>query len=242
MFYTLLNPYVSCEQLSYLPIQIFRTSLKNCLDADDWLKCFKIQAIKIGDRALKIKSLNVIEGLEIVSDANVEESGWVLNEKKLTNMSHDDLDDLLFDRTGRFLETHRLEVNLPLISSVADNLILEEARGRKGQKHQNGALMAALAIKGSFLAMAYQGIAVMSGTALIVGKMALLLAAILGLKKLIAGNQEKTTLEIIKTPKYAEEHHHSAAYEDDFHDHRRNYIDGSNDVYKRIYRFQIPEK
>lgn len=81
----------------------------------------------------------------------------------------------------------------------------------------------------------------MSGTAILIGKMALLLSAILGLKKLISGNQEKTTFEIIKTPKYSEEHIHSTTYEDDHHDHyRRNYLDPA-EMHKRVYRFHIPE-
>lgn len=81
----------------------------------------------------------------------------------------------------------------------------------------------------------------MSGTAILIGKMALILSAILGLKKLVSGNQEKTTFEIIKTPKYTEEHVHSSTHEDDHHDHyRRNYID-PGEIQKRIYRFRIPE-
>lgn len=88
--------------------------------------------------------------------------------------------------------------------------------------------------------MHFLGIAIMSGTAIIIGKMALVLTAILGLKKLVSGNQEKTTFEIIKTPKYTEEHVHTSTYEDDYHDnYRRNYLD-NGEIQKRIFRFRLP--
>ncbi|KAJ8972948.1 hypothetical protein NQ317_004372 [Molorchus minor] len=110
----------------------------------------------------------------------------------------------------QFINSHHLEVSVPRLLEV----------GRKKDKDQgsNGALYWALAIKGSFLAMAYQGIAVMSGLALVMGKMALLLSAILGLKKLVSSNsQEATTLEIVKQPKYTEQHSYSDSYDDEVH-------------------------
>lgn len=85
------------------------------------------------------------------------------------------------------------------------------------------------------------GIAVMSGTAILIGKMALILTAILGLKKLVSKQHEKTTFEIIKTPKYTEEHVHTSNHEDDHHDHyRRNYLD-TGEVHRRVYRLRIPK-
>ncbi|KAJ8952331.1 hypothetical protein NQ318_017225 [Aromia moschata] len=102
--------------------------------------------------------------------------------------------------------------------------LMEEGR-KKHRRGGNSALYWALAIKGSFLAMAYQGIAVMSGLALVMGKIALLLSAILGLKKLVSGGQETTTFEIIKQPKHSEQHTYSTSYEDETHHRSSNWGD-----------------
>ncbi|XP_030768095.1 uncharacterized protein LOC115891695 [Sitophilus oryzae] len=232
-----------CQESVPLPTKMFNRLVGKCLEKQDVVRCFKIQAVKASDRALKIKSINVANGLDIVGNDRQEKyaRGLNLKEEKLENLTSDDLDLLLADRTARFLESHRLNLDIPKLMDSAEKTVAEEGRGKKGQKHQHAALMAALAIKGSFLALAYKGIAVMSGTALIVGKMALLLAAILGLKKIVSGNHEKTTFEIIKTPKHTEEHHHSTTYEDEYHDHRRNYLVNAGNVQRRIYRFTIPE-
>lgn len=124
-----------------------------------------------------------------------------------------------------------MDVNIPRL--------LEEGR-KKRRGGGNGALYWALAIKGSFLAMAYQGIAVMAGLALIMGKMALLLSAILGLKKLVNSGHESTTLEIIKQPKYTEQHTYSTSYEDDGH-HHRSYDNSDAYAYpsKRIFKTYV---
>lgn len=107
----------------------------------------------------------------------------------------------------RFFHNHQLQIKVPKYQ--------EESRRKKNKGGGGGAaLYWALAIKGTFLAMAYNGIAIMSGMALMMGKMALLLTAILGLKKLVSA-PEKTTVEIVKKPKYSESHVYTNSYEDE---------------------------
>ncbi|XP_060528727.1 uncharacterized protein LOC132703472 [Cylas formicarius] len=213
--------------------------LNQCTEKEDVLKCLKIQALKVIERAIRIKTFTVTDGINIVANGRHAKSmgGLNLNESKLENLDSNELYGLLGDSTTRFLDTHRVEVNLP-------KLVAEEGRGKKGGNKGGGgygAMMAALAIKGTFLAMAYKGIAVMAGTALIVGKMALLLSAILGLKKLVSdGGEEKTTFEIIKQPKYTEEHSHSTSYDDDHDHYRRQYKESGDSMQKRVYRFKLP--
>ncbi|ERL86314.1 uncharacterized protein LOC109535111 [Dendroctonus ponderosae] len=228
--------------------QILQKFLSSCSHKKQFGKCLKIQALKVTERALNLKALNVMDGVKIVGNNRLGKSisQSNLNETKLEMLTHSDLDDLLGDRTSRFFNTHKIEVNIPKLIEQTGRSWSGQARGKGGGSDGkdkgggNGALLAALAIKGSFLAMAYQGIAVMSGTAIIIGKMALVLTAILGLKKLVSGNQEKTTFEIIKTPKYTEEHVHTSTYEDDYHDnYRRNYLD-NGEIQKRIFRFRLP--
>lgn len=85
------------------------------------------------------------------------------------------------------------------------------------------------------MAMSYQGVAVMSGAALILGKIALLLSAILGLKKLVASAHDKsTTLEIIKHPQHSHSHTYSNSYEDDYY-HRAFDAENELDPQRRIH-------
>lgn len=123
---------------------------------------------------------------------------------------------------SRFLESHQLEIKLPKMEN--------ESRRRKNKGGGGGAaLYWALAIKGTFLAMAYNGIAVMSGIALIMGKMALLLTAILGLKKLVSPG-DKTTVEIVKKPKYSESHVYSTSFEHE--DYHKSHQDRADNISK----------
>lgn len=119
------------------------------------------------------------------------------------------------------MESHQLEIKLPKTNE-------ESRRIRRKGGGGGAALYWALAIKGTFLAMAYNGIAVMSGMAVMMGKLALLLTAILGLKKLVTAG-DKTTVEIVKKPKYTESHVYSSSYEDSGHHHK---TDRADDVSK----------
>ncbi|XP_019870360.2 uncharacterized protein LOC109598897 [Aethina tumida] len=215
-------------------LKFLQKVVDQCSTKEAMFKCLKIQALKIADRALHQRSLKLIDGVSLVSNERTGRTLYQnvkLNDTKLEKLDGDQIDDLLKDKSRRFLESRRLEVNFPKL--------VEEGRGKK-KGGGYGALAWALAIKFSFLTMAYKGIAVMAGTALLVGKMALMLSAILGLKKLVSNqHHEKTTLEIIKQPKYSETHTHSTSYEDDGHYHR-SYKD-YDEPQSRIYKAYIPK-
>lgn len=202
---------------------------------DAVVKCYKVQALKVLDRALHSKALNILDGITLVATDSRQAKMLVentpqLNETKLETLQEDEVDGLLVNTSEKFLDTHKVRVDF--------GKLVEESRKKKGKGH--GALLWALAIKGSFLAMAYKGIAVMAGTALIVGKMALLLSAILGLKKLVSHGHEKTTLEIVKHPKYSESHTHS--YEEEGHYHR-SFDSGEEQQFgRKLIKRNVPYK
>ncbi|RZC38506.1 DUF1676 domain containing protein [Asbolus verrucosus] len=207
-----------------------------CAPKSEMFKCFKIQGLKVIDRALHSTALNILDGVTLVSDSRQARklATSPFNETKLEKLRSEEIDILIVDTTARFLDSHKFQIN---ISKFA-----EEGR-KKGNKNKmgSGALLWALAIKGSFLAMAYNGIAIMSGTALIVGKIAILLSAILGLKKLASKSNDKTTVEIIKVPTHSETHTHSTSYEDDGHYHRS--FDSGDILGRRIeYRRYFPRE
>ncbi|CAG9817464.1 unnamed protein product [Phaedon cochleariae] len=222
-----MSPHVSSEKLS--GFEVLGKIMHQCTMKNEMFKCFKVQAIKVAERATKARSLDIVDGVKLVSNGRLSKSmrfGLSSNETKLDNLDDEQLNNLLGDSTKRFLDTHQLEIKVPDL--------VEEGRKRKGNRGgNNAALYWALAIKGTFLAVAYKGIAIMSGLALIMGKMALMLTAILGLKKLVSSGQESTTFEIIKQPKYSESHTHSTSYEDDHHKaYDRNDWNGSTRIIK----------
>lgn len=71
-------------------------------------------------------------------------------------------------------------------------------------------------LKGGLLAMAYKGLALLAGKALLVSKIALTLALLVAFKKLFSGGHghggsSKTTYEIVKQPVMAHSHQYAAA-------------------------------
>lgn len=71
-------------------------------------------------------------------------------------------------------------------------------------------------LKGGLLAMAYKGLALLAGKALLVSKIALTLALLVAFKKLFSGGHghggsSKTTYEIVKQPVMTHSHQYAAA-------------------------------
>lgn len=202
----------TAENPSFNGLRMMKRLYDQCESKPDMWKCFKIQALKVADRAMQSRSIGVVEGVSIVKDESVARSfqPTPMNPEKLEMLPSGQIDNLILQTITRFLDTHSVEVNVPR---------LIEGRGKKG-KGYIGPLLALVAIKGTFLAMAYKAIAAMAGTALIVGKIALVLSAVLGLKKLLSSSSEKTTFEIVKIPHHSQSHSYSSSYEDDGHYHR----------------------
>jgi uncharacterized membrane protein YgcG len=68
-------------------------------------------------------------------------------------------------------------------------------------------------MKGGMMAMAYKAVALLAGKALLVAKIALVLSAIIGLKKLVStGGDEKVTYEIVKHPHVTHSHSYSSEH------------------------------
>lgn len=68
-------------------------------------------------------------------------------------------------------------------------------------------------LKGGLLAMAYKGLALLAGKALLVSKIALTLALLVAFKKLFSGGHggsSKTTYEIVKQPVLTHSHQYGA--------------------------------
>ncbi|GLV32666.1 Osiris 11 [Carabus blaptoides fortunei] len=180
--------------LSGTGYKLMKKVYDQCDRSDDIVKCFKFQALKLANRAVHSTSFKIFDGVFIVQDETsraMSDSIPQLSDEQLESLESNQIDNLLSETTDKFLETHRVKLDIPKL--------VEEGRGRI--RRIIGPLLAAIAIKGGMMAMAMKGIAMMAGMALMMGKMALMLSSIIGLKKLLGGgDKEKTTVEIVKHP------------------------------------------
>lgn len=204
-----------------------------CQNSEHLLKCFKIQALKITNRVLNFDKLKIMEGVSLVSRGNnLTTSFWYPSWSRMDFNRFDSkqIDELLQQSLSALVSSRRFDIHTP-------NMIEE---GRKKDKNTNfGPLIAAIAIKSGFMALAYKGIIATAGVALLVGKMALLLCAVMSLKKLISEKEDKgTTLEIVKHPSHSVSHTHSSSHEDEQHYRSISSGQGLSTAEKMIYSYE----
>lgn len=197
-----------------------------CEESDELFKCMKLQALKLTDRALKMPSIKITDGLSIIKKEETSE----LESRSIGKIDFDSekvssaqVDEMIVERINKFMDSHQVAVNVPrLLTSAETPRLVEE--GRKKMKKMMGPFIAAMALKGGILTMVYHSIAIVAGKALIIGKIALVISAIIGLKKLVTPEgHEKTTYEIVKHPQVQNSHTYSSSSNGDFDGHENHY-------------------
>lgn len=145
-----------------------------CENSEELFKCMKVQALKLTDRALKLPTIKITDGLAIVKKEDATSESRSISEisfdnEKVMNMPSSQVDDMIVERINKFMDTHQVSLNVPrLLSSTETPRLVEE--GRKKIKKYMGPFIAALALKGGILTMVYHSIAIVAGKALIIGK------------------------------------------------------------------------
>ncbi|XP_013185008.1 uncharacterized protein LOC106130657 [Amyelois transitella] len=184
----------------------------SCESSKEILKCFKVNAAKLVDRASRMETLPILDGISLVRRSDLGRAfPSSLPEGDLNTLPSEQVDKYLNLATSKLMQTHRVVLSPTTIGTdVARSM--DEARGKL--KKMIGPILAGVAIKGGFLAIAFQAIALIAGKALLIGKIALLLSAIIGLKKLVSGGEshEKTTYEIVKHPQVSQSHTYSSSH------------------------------
>lgn len=230
-----------------------------CESSDDMIKCFKMQAIKMAGRAIKLQKIQLIDGISVIKRSGFRESRTFHDDLQrqqgnLQGLSAQTIDDMLYSAARMLMESHQLQVNVPRLITYGSqevSSLIDEARGKHKKKKYLGPFLAAIALKAGILKMAYHSIAIVAGKALIIGKIALVISAIIGLKKLVAPEgHEKTTYEIVKHPHVQQSHSYSSS-SGDFAEHDSGSSGGGGQYHRslgdeemlmqdRVYRAHVP--
>ncbi|XP_045780342.1 uncharacterized protein LOC123877570 [Maniola jurtina] len=163
---------------------------EDCQRADGILPCIKKKAILFFDRAARMEAIPLVDGIDIVKTSEVEVVPVSENDIEASlprNLESKDevLSEMLWDRIATFANSRTIQLSLPKMSGDELNKGVEEGRG-KMKKMMGMMMMGAAGKMAAMIPLAIAGLFVLAGKALIVSKIALLLAGIIALKKIIA--------------------------------------------------------
>ncbi|XP_034126779.1 uncharacterized protein LOC117582833 [Drosophila guanche] len=207
-------------------------------------RALKVQQLSIVDGVSLVRRESVA-GTQDTRTARASIAESQLNNRDLEQMSGKSLDALLLERFLGFVHSHQLQVNLPRLLHFGERNSQDwlqslfgyflsgkeadsngqspgesESEGRhkkKDDKKYLGPFIAAVLLKTAILKMAYHSIAIVAGKALIVGKIALIISAIIGLRKLVGQDAgERTTYEIVKHPQVQQSHTYSTSHQGEY--------------------------
>ncbi|XP_026282426.1 uncharacterized protein LOC113209223 isoform X2 [Frankliniella occidentalis] len=160
--------------------------LLDCSRTGDLVGCLKLKAVATLGRALTSDAaIPIMEDLSLArdpdADVKVPETPQTETELEATlpralEERSGRLDRLLLERLDAFIRSRTVQFSMPL------GLGVFEGRGKKDKKGGYAMVLVA-AMAGMYMQMAMGGMAMMSGKALIVAKIALALAAVCLLKK-----------------------------------------------------------
>ncbi|XP_014212821.1 uncharacterized protein LOC106642523 [Copidosoma floridanum] len=184
----------------------------DCLKKEP-LNCIKHKVMSFVDKMLAKDDISLSEGITVVKTSNIEEGAP-------RSIDSSDFDALLFDRLGRFLRTHTVKVDLKgtdilgAIESAGrsfedtsnDSAVESRGKKKKAQKILGPIIMAVALKAAALLPLALGFIALIAGKALLVGKIALVISSIIGLKKLLS-QQKHVTYEVVAHPQ-----HHTSSH------------------------------
>lgn len=188
--------------------------------------CLKKDALS----CVKYKIFNFVEGISSENDAIALTDGVELvktdesddSEGSSRAISDDEtIESLIFKKIQKFLDSHTIKVNLKgseitdtmrsaarsFSEAIQDDEATEEGRGKKKKiKKVLGPLMAIAGLKMAlFGKLALAVIAFIAAKALIIGKIALILSAAIGLRKILGQNQH-VTHEVVAHPHHSSSH------------------------------------
>ncbi|XP_017130827.1 uncharacterized protein LOC108148336 [Drosophila elegans] len=158
---------------------------------DNMSVCLKVKLLTGLEKAFRsAKTLPLTEGIQFVSSgaASEDPKRAPINEQDIeavlprsVDAKEQVLNNMILKRVGNFLQDHTLQVKF---DSEANSV---EGRKKKEKKGNGAMIMIPLLLGGTIVPLAYGALAMLAGKALIVSKLALVLASIIGIKKLLSG-------------------------------------------------------
>lgn len=198
----------------------------DCLRKDS-VSCVKYKFLSFVDKMVDARDqFSLSDGVTVVKVPGSEGAPRSIN-------SDESIESLILNRVQNFLQTHTVKVELKgadIVNAVSstgraledvsesyfgDESDKSESRGKKKKAAKLlGPLLMLIALKGAaLLPLVLGAIALIAGKALLIGKIALVLSAVIGLKKLLS--QEKhVTYEVVAHPHHTSSH--STSHGDSF--------------------------
>ncbi|KAI4495824.1 hypothetical protein M0802_008447 [Mischocyttarus mexicanus] len=168
---------------------------KECSGEDaDISPCLKLRLLSAIDRVSRSAQLDVADGVTFLREGPIREEEVPKSVQEIEANLPRALDDkeealngMIFERIVKFFQSHTLKLKLTDIEELQRSFSEE---GRRKKNKMGGLMAIPLLIGGTLVPLALGALALLAGKALIVSKLALVLASIIGLKKLVSGGHE----------------------------------------------------
>ncbi|XP_066582132.1 uncharacterized protein [Prorops nasuta] len=224
--------------------------LNNKCSQNDISSCVMLKLVTYMNKLLKKASIELTDDIEIRKTSQATEE-VISFESGRSKDDESEVLDLVASKVYAFVKSRSIKwrilpeddvvvsasedesgsLNLGLSIERADNVAVQDGRGKKGGNM--GPLLAAAVLKiGLIGGLAFKGLALLVGKALLLSKIALLLAGIIGLKKLFS-HQKHVTYEVVAHP------HHSASHSFSS-DHGHGGGDSYSSGWARTFHGQVP--
>ncbi|XP_053976874.1 uncharacterized protein LOC128889183 [Hylaeus anthracinus] len=217
--------------------ELLRKLNSNC-SQNHLSSCVMLKLVTNMNKFLKKASIELTDDIEIRKTSQVTEEA-VAFEAGRSKDDESEVLDLVANKVYAFIKSRSIKwrilpeddvvvsasedengsLNLSLSIERADNVAVQDGRGKKN--NNMGPLIAAAVLKiGLIGGLAFKALALLVGKALLLSKIALLLAGIIGLKKLFS-QQKHVTYEVVAHPHHSSSHAISAE-----HGHGDSYSSG----------------
>jgi len=165
-------------------------------DVTEVMNCLAVKAVAVLDRAARMGNIELLSGVTLSKNPEAEDNRngrALLTEAQIVQGLPQEpaqrtarLMDLLYDATVRLLQSHTLQLKMPQGAPESFSRALEEGRGKLKKK-----IFPIVALVGlklfAIIPIILGVIGLVAAKALIVGKLALIIAGIIALQKFIGG-------------------------------------------------------
>ncbi|XP_046963415.1 uncharacterized protein LOC124532525 [Vanessa cardui] len=152
-----------------------------------FVRCVKRKSLNALDRSLSLDVVPIVDGVNLVRFELIDHSGNILRENETSSWTERELEEdewknLALKRLARVFHTHVIKFDFE-DDNIYDKV---EYRGRRRHHMMTMMMFGIVSIGMVLIPMGFQFLAVLGGKALLLAKMALILASIQGLKKIAA--------------------------------------------------------